>query len=99
MKLLALAALLAVAPVLALSNEPTRTPGGSPRVPQGLWGGKHLSLEVTESGANLQFDCARGRISSPLKLDDKGHFELEGVFVRERPGAVRVGDEVVVLPG
>ena len=31
--------------------------------PGTVWGGQHLQLEMTASGANLDFDCANGTIS------------------------------------
>ncbi len=64
----------------------------SPKVvPSGEWGGRHLALKVSDSGATLEFDCAHAKIASALKLKDR-RFEAEGTYTRERPGAVRMGD-------
>lgn len=57
----------------------------------GRWGGKGVAMTVEESGAKLEFDCARGSISGRLALDAEGRFELPGTFGRERPGPVRMG--------
>jgi hypothetical protein len=55
----------------------------------GNWGGQHVRLEVTDSGAELDFDCAHGTIKSVLKLDRDGNFDVEGFYARERPGPLR----------
>ncbi len=54
-------------------------------VPNGVWGGEHIRMEVNDSGADIEFDCARGSISQPLKLDDKGHFKVQGIYMAETP--------------
>ena len=58
-------------------------------LPRGVWGGDSIVLEVVTGGADLEFDCARGRISEPLKLDGKGTFVLPGTFAPEGPGPTR----------
>ena len=77
---------------LACSGVPVRRTGGE-RVPAGTWGGDHVELTVTASGAHLEFDCASGDIAQPLTTDDSGSLDVEGVFARERPGPIRVGEE------
>lgn len=42
-----------------------------------------MSLTVTATGAEIEFDCAHGDISRPIALDAEGRFEAEGSFVRE----------------
>lgn len=71
---------------------PTRT-ASTNRLKPGIWGGNHISLEVSETETTLEFDCAKGRISKPITLDENGRFSLPGKYVRERPGPVRQGDE------
>ncbi len=58
---------------------------------RGRWGGEGVQMEVTPAGAQLEWDCAHGSIEKPLALDENGHFEVPGVFVRESPGPLRVG--------
>ena len=83
-------ALLLVAALLA---GPTPTPDASgPRVPEGVWGGTGVSLRIGGSGAEIEFDCARGTIPGPLRLDEQGRFEVAGTFERGRPGPIRMGD-------
>lgn len=54
-----------------------------------VWGGQHVSMQVTRTGAELQFDCATGTISEPLPLDKPGRFRVKGTFTREHGGPVR----------
>jgi hypothetical protein len=63
------------------------------RVSHGTWGGQGIRIEVDEPGAEIEFDCARGRIPGPIAIDEKGGFEVQGVLVRESPGPIRVGHE------
>lgn len=63
------------------------------RVRPGVWGGEHVAMTVTDSGAHLEFDCASGDIAAPLATDRGGRFVVEGIFVRERAGAIRPGQE------
>lgn len=58
----------------------------------GVWGGEHVRLTVRASGADIEFDCAHGRVEEPIILDDAKHFDARGVFVRERGGPVREGE-------
>ena len=61
-------------------------------IPTGTWGGDHVILELTESGGELEFDCARGHFDGPLRVDADGHFDMKGTFTPERPGPVRRDD-------
>ena len=60
------------------------------RVEGGSWGGQHVRMNVDEGGADLDFDCARGRIGGPLKTDAEGRFDLPGTYTREGPGPIRL---------
>ena len=68
------------------------------RVANGAWGGEHVALTVTDAGARLEFDCATGEINQPLTSNAEGHFAATGVFVRERAGALRIGDQPTRQP-
>jgi hypothetical protein len=50
-------------------------------------------MEVTESGARLEYDCAHGTIEEPLTLDGEGRFNARGLYYREHGGPVREGEE------
>ena len=52
------------------------------------WGGEHIRLQVTDKGAELEFDCASGTIIKPLATNAQGNFSLKGTFTREHPGPV-----------
>lgn len=63
--------------------------GGFPsRVPTGNWGGPDAGMVVTDTGADLEFDCGAGRIGAPLALDANGDFSLPGQYIREGPGPI-----------
>jgi len=59
----------------------------------GTWGGKHVSLDVTDGGASVEYDCGRGTIDERIVPDSDGRFEVKGTHVMERPGPVRIGRE------
>ena len=61
-------------------------------IPNGSWGGEHVTLEASEKGATLDFDCAHGSIPAPLTLGADGKFRIRGTFVREHGGPVRKGE-------
>jgi hypothetical protein len=58
-----------------------------------IWGGEHLELVRTDSGATLQYDCAHGTMSAPPTPDASGRFVVTGTHVLEHGGPVRA-DEV-----
>jgi hypothetical protein len=62
-------------------------------IPAGLWGGNHIRLNVSESSAEVEFDCAHGTISDAIVPDSAGRFDVAGTFTRERGGPVRRGAE------
>ena len=57
-------------------------PGNLDRVPEGPWGGEHVSLVVRATGAEVDLDCAHGEITVPLRLGPDGRFSLPGYYVR-----------------
>jgi len=57
----------------------------------GLWGGLHVSLEISDQGSTLEFDCATGSISEPILLDSAGRFDVTGSYTRQGPGPIREG--------
>lgn len=54
----------------------------------GTWGGDHILLQVNDHGADVEFDCAHGQITEPIKLDRKGNFDLHGTFAGEHGGPI-----------
>ena len=59
----------------------------------GQWGGQHISMQVTEAGAKIEYDCAHGRIEEKIAPDADGKFEAKGVHARERGGPTRQGED------
>ena len=90
------------APVMRPASGPAATPAAAQsdarvtaqsRVPTGTWGGQGIALAVTDTGAHAELDCASGDIAAPLTVDGGGRFAADGVFIQERPGPVREGEE------
>lgn len=73
-------------------TQNSSSPGAQKKL-NGSWGGQGISMEVTDNGANLDFDCATGRITEPITPDSAGKFTAKGVFARQRPGPTREGDD------
>lgn len=72
--------------VVALSALTAGCGGGAgslDRVPEGPWGGEHVSLVVGATGAAVMLDCAHGEITVPLRLGPEGGFRLPGFYVRD----------------
>jgi hypothetical protein len=62
------------------------------RIATGLWGGAHISMEVGEQSAKVEYDCAHGVIEGPLVVDSEGKFRLRGTLTPERGGPVRADE-------
>ena len=59
----------------------------------GVWGGQHIRFEVTETGANVEYDCAHGTVEGRIVVDARGRFNAYGLHYEERGGPSRPGDE------
>lgn len=68
------------------------------RMIKGTWGGNHISMEVTEEGAQVEFDCAHGTVAEPLRVDSQGKFSAKGTHFRESGGPQRVDGEDKGVP-
>ena len=55
----------------------------------GVWGGQGISLEINDSGAEINYDCAHGTITGKVIPDREGKFAAKGFHVREHGGPVR----------
>lgn len=64
--------------------QPSPT-GSAQAVPNGVWGGEHIRIDVSDSGADIEFDCARGTIPQRLTLDAQGRFKFQGTYKAETP--------------
>ena len=74
----------------ARTDHRVSTLGGA--VLTGSWGGEHIRLVVTKTGATVEYDCAFGKIEAPLLPDQEGNFEARGVHVFERGGPAQLGE-------
>jgi hypothetical protein len=59
----------------------------------GEWGGEHILLTLVDSGASLEYDCARGTMVWPVDPDADGGFETTGIHVLEHGGPVIESEE------
>lgn len=59
----------------------------------GVWGGEHILFEVTETGANVEYDCAHGTVEGKIVVDSQGRFNVYGRHYEEHGGPSRPGDE------
>ncbi len=56
------------------------------------FGGVGGLLVVREAGADLEFDCATGRIEEPMTFSADGTFDVDGTFTPGMGGSVREDD-------
>ena len=59
----------------------------------GVWGGEHIRFEVTEGGANIDYDCAHGTVEGKIVVDARGRFNVYGTHYEEHGGPVRRGED------
>jgi len=83
-RLLALSGALLQAAIPTASNHKD--------IASGTWGGEHVILEVSKSGAEAEFDCAHGQITQAITLDKHGDFNVAGTFMPEHGGPVSRDD-------
>jgi len=55
----------------------------------GVWGGHHVRATLSETGAEIEYDCAHGKITEALLPDAVGAFNAKGVHFREHGGPIR----------
>jgi hypothetical protein len=91
--LILIIALAALLPTSGMGPPPGKKARAARLVPAGVWGGEHIRMEVDGAGAEIEFDCARGRILQPLALDAKGRFRVKGTYKADTPAPMRAGDD------
>lgn len=57
----------------------------------GIWGGQHIGLTISDTGANLAYDCAHGTIDGQIHLDQAGRFSVTGIHIIGQPGPTTPG--------
>ena len=60
----------------------------------GTWGGDHAGLVATADSGTMEYDCAAGRITDPLRPGSDGRFVATGTHTPGHGGPVRI-DEVL----
>ena len=58
-----------------------------------VWGGEHIRLQVTENGAEIEYDCAQGTMSQPPVAGAGGRFDIKGTHRAEHAGPIRRDEE------
>ena len=61
------------------------------RIMPGVWGGDHVRMMVSRTGARLEYDCAESTIDEPIIVDAKGKFTAKGSYTPDRGGPRRTG--------
>lgn len=64
----------------------------------GLWGGEHISMQVTDLRTTVEYDCAHGTIDRRITLDRRGRFNVSGIQVAERGGPIRQNEQPTGYP-
>lgn len=64
----------------------------------GLWGGEHISMQVTKQRTTVEYDCAHGTIEQRIALDRRGRFDVPGIQVTEHGGPVRRDEQLAGYP-
>jgi hypothetical protein len=80
-------------PMANVNSQPMQPSQKQKALSTGVWGGQHVSMEVTEEGATLEFDCAHGTISGRLSMSEDGKVTLKGRYAREHGGPIRQGED------
>jgi len=80
--------MLAAAAAFACGSAPTAPSSLAP----GTWGGDHVSMTIASAATHLEFDCAHGDIPGVFSLNAVGQYSLDGTYVREHGGPIRVGE-------
>lgn len=64
----------------------------------GVWGGEHIRFEVTERGANVEYDCAHGTVEGKIVVDSRGRFNVTGTHFEEHGGPIRADESQAGYP-
>ena len=77
--------------IIAVARTGCSTMEGPAVLPRSDWGGDHLLLQVYDTVALTEFDCAHGRLDTPIRLLDN-EFVSAGWFIQEHGGPIREGE-------
>jgi len=79
--------------LLALLSVPVDAKLKKRGLAAGLWGGQHISINVSARGAKVEYDCAHATIDRAIVLDHNGRFNVSGRQFQERGGPTRQGEQ------
>lgn len=71
---------------LGTLNFKSKYPNGTPaatNISVGEWGGVHVALQISGAGATIEYDCGRGTIDEPVRVDSNGRFTAKGTHIYE----------------
>jgi len=71
---------------------------GEPPVVTGDWGGQHIGMMATADQADLEYDCAAGKIFGPITPDGLGRFTATGQHYPGHGGPAFINEEQVKRP-
>ena len=84
-----LVAFLATTAAFSIQNmNQTKLTAVSP----GQFGGTGIVVTVEKGGVKIEYDCADGEIHTPLKVDKKGYFKIDGSHTGPNVGPTRIDD-------
>jgi hypothetical protein len=72
--------------LMALVNLPVSAELKKRGLATGLWGGQHISIDVSGKGAKIEYDCAHATIDRAIVVDGNGRFSVSGKQFQERGG-------------
>jgi hypothetical protein len=81
-----LATIVALQILAGCSNDPVGV------VPGDFFGGEGVLLNIRDFGADLEWDCAAGRIKEAFETAGDGSFDLEGTHTSGVGGPIREDD-------
>ena len=70
----------------------------APPAVMGDWGGDHIGLIAGATQADLEYDCAAGKILGPIAPDGSGRFTAIGEHYPGHGGPIRIDEEQVKRP-
>ena len=71
---------------------------GPPAIITGDWGGDHAGLIATADSSTLEYDCAAGRITEPLRPHSDGSFTAVGTHTPGHGGPIRIDEALPKRP-
>src|ERR1700756_2911553 len=90
---LAITALTIVITIVCLPGDAATRKQKQRRIVKGDWGGQSIRVNVSDSSAKVEYDCAHGEINGPLMIDRRGRFSLKGTHYPEHGGPVRIDEQ------